>query len=220
MKFASVSLSQSGMACSKDETDSGCTLWSSSPPDSAVGDKNGLTNPSCFEGARKPAAFNGAWQYLHSSSSGGLGLPHNGQMVSVMIYPPYGRSTPIRIRKPVATVPNATPSRSPRAPATAGTWVSQPRSAPRGATSPKKNNGTDPNNTISTVIRNKTVYHLGLRVSKRAAANTKTTARTANKLISTGTWKVLKIHRDKEPVGPLILTAMIVMIKDISKTML
>jgi hypothetical protein len=137
-----------------------------------------------------------------------------------MFYPPYGRSTPIRIRKPVATVPSATPNRSPRAPATAGTCASQPRNAIRGATSPNKNNGADPNNTTNTITKNKTVCHFGLRVSKRAPEKTKTTAKTANKLISTGTWKVLNIHKEKDPVGPLRLTIIIVRNKDINKTIL
>ena len=44
------------------------------------------------------------------------------------------------------------------------------------------------------------VYHLGRRVSKRAAAYTKTKARTANKLISAGTCSELKIHKDNDPL--------------------
>ncbi len=121
---------------------------------------------------------------------------------------------------PVATVPRATPNNSPRAPAMTGTCVSQLCTVLRILTSPRKYSGTDPAKINNTVTTNKTVYHLGRRESSRAPEYTNTIAKTANKLTSIGTWKVLKIHIDTGPAGPLIPVSTIVSANEINKTML
>ena len=87
-KFASVSLSQSGMACSRGEVESGCPVWSSVWPVLPGGGNDSASPPPDSGEAIKPDTFKGAWQYRHSSRSGELGLPHNGQMISVIVYPP------------------------------------------------------------------------------------------------------------------------------------
>src|SRR5690606_1791940 len=99
---------------------------------------------------------------LQDSAPGGFGSPHFGQskvklksdgkdIPAPAHYSAYGRSPPVRKRRPTTSVPSATPSRIPREPALAGTWISQSRSAPAGPSSAR---GTAPTNVTSTTPRN------------------------------------------------------------------
>ena len=87
-KLASVCFNQSGTDCSRLDGVPGTAACSSASPLSPEGEISLSSSSPPSGGAINPPVFNGAWQYLHSSRSGGLGLPHNGQIISVILYPP------------------------------------------------------------------------------------------------------------------------------------